>query len=188
MTRTYHIVGLTGSLRRASSNKTLLENAAGFLPSHFRYTYADLGDIPLYNQDLETDGIPEPVLRLAELCRSADGILISTPEFNGQITGVLKNALDWLSRKPVDTPLALKPVAIMGATPGLGGTARAQTNLRQLLFALNMDAVNRPEMQLRQAPSKFDAVGRLTDESSRDILRQLVDNLCAKVIGQASRE
>lgn len=184
MNPTYHIVGLTGSLRKASYNKSLLENAASFLPDGFRYTYADLGDIPLYNQDLEDGALPEPVLRLAELCRSADGVLISTPEYNGQITGVLKNALDWLSRNPVGTPLALKPVAIMGASTGLGGTARAQTNLRQLLVSLNMDAVNRPELLLRQAQGKFDAEGKLTDESSRDTLKLLVDHLCGKVIAR----
>lgn len=184
MNQTYHIVGLTGSLRRQSYNKTLLENAASLLPDNFRYTYADLGDIPLYNQDLEDGELPEPVLRLAELCRSADGVLISTPEYNGQITGVLKNALDWLSRKPVGTPLAQKPAAIMGASTGLGGTARAQTNLRQLLVSLNMDTVNRPELLLRQAQGKFDGEGKLADEATRDILKHLLDNLCAKVIAR----
>lgn len=180
MTQTFHIVGLTGSLRKASMNKTLLKNAALFLPENFTYTYADLGDLPLYNQDLEED-LPESVKQFAELCSSADGILISTPEYNGLITGVLKNALDWVSRKNIGAPLATKPVAIMGATTGPGGTARAQTNLRQLLFALDMDSVNRPELKLSQAHMKFNDEGRLSDFGTLQVLQQLVDKFVQKV-------
>ncbi|NIK71591.1 NADPH-dependent FMN reductase [Paenibacillus sp. BK720] len=180
MTQSYHIVGLTGSLRKASLNKTLLKNAAVFLPENYTYTYADLGDLPLYNQDLEED-LPESVKQFAELCSSADGFLISTPEYNGLITGVLKNALDWVSRKSIGAPLAAKPVAVMGATTGPSGTARAQTNLRQLIFALDMDPVNRPELKLAQAHLKFDDDGRLTDFATLQVLQQLVDKFVHKV-------
>lgn len=181
MTQSIHIVGLSGSLRKASFNTVLLDNASRFLSEDFQFTIADLSQIPFYNQELENN-LPASVQQFADLCHSADGILISTPEYNGQISGVLKNALDWVSRQNVQTPLALKPVAIMGATSGLGGTARAQTNLRALLFALNMDPVNRPEFQLPQAQNKIDEFGNINDLRSLQILQQLVNNFCVKVI------
>lgn len=180
MTQRLHIVGLSGSLRKASFNTTLLEQAKHFLPNDFDFSFADLSQIPLYNQDLEND-LPPAVKQFAELCRSADGILISTPEYNFQIPGLLKNALDWVSRQNVQTPLALKPVAIMGATMGMGGTARAQTSMRELLFSLNMDPVNRPEFMLSQAQNKFDESGKLNDPISLQILQQLVENFAVKV-------
>ncbi|GLX67890.1 NADPH-dependent FMN reductase [Paenibacillus glycanilyticus] len=175
-----HIVGLTGSLRKASLNKSLLKNAALFLPESYTYTYADLSDLPLYNQDLE-ENLPEEVKQFAELCKSADGFLISTPEYNGMITGVLKNALDWVSRKNIGAPLATKPVAVMGATPGPGGTVRAQMNLRQLIFALDMDPVNRPELKLSHATMKFDDDGRITDFATLQVLEQLMGKFVDKV-------
>lgn len=180
MAERLHIVGLSGSLRKASFNTMLLEQASDFLPEEFDFTLADLSQIPLYNQDLEND-LPLSVKQFAELCQSAHGFLISTPEYNAQISGVLKNALDWVSRQNLKTPLALKPVAIMGATAGMGGTARAQTNLRQLLFSLNMDPVNRPEFLLPQAQTKFDESAKLNDPMSVKILLQLVENFAIKV-------
>lgn len=180
MTTTYHIVGFVGSLRKQSINKALLLNAKGFLPANYQFTLADISEIPSYNQDLETD-MPQSVLKLAELCKSADGFLISTPEYNYSIPGFLKNAFDWLSRQNVGTPLATKPVAIMGATPSLFGTSRAQINLRELLFALNMDPVTRPEVLVPQAYPKFDEVGTFTDEAGRQFLQMLVEALVKKV-------
>ncbi|MCQ6561042.1 NADPH-dependent FMN reductase [Paenibacillus mendelii] len=177
---TKHIVGISGSLRKGSHNTLLLQQAQQFLPKDYQFTLADISQIPLYNQDDESN-LPAAVEQFAALCRSADGFLISTPEYNGQISGVLKNALDWVSRPIVQTPLALKPIAIMGSTMGMGGTARAQINLRNLLFALNMDPVNRPEFQLSQAHLKFDESGAFTDPNGLKILQQLIENLAVKV-------
>lgn len=180
MTERLHIVGISGSLRKNSYNTQLLHNAASLMPEEFQFTLADISVLPLYNQDLESE-LPEAVQQFAELCHSANGFVISTPEYNGQISGALKNALDWASRPAVQTPLALKPVALMGATPGMGGTARAQMNMRTLFFGLNMDPVNRPEFQLPQSHTKFDDTGALTDPMAQQIMQQLVDNLVTKV-------
>lgn len=171
-----HIVGFCGSLRKQSLNRALLQQAAGFLPGDYRFTEADLSVIPLYNQDLEAE-LPQPVRELAELVRSADAILISSPEYNHSIAGVLKNALDWLSRPAAGTPLVHKPVGIMGATPGRLGTVRAQIHLRDVLFSLNMAPINRPEVLVGEAAGKFDANGNLADEATAQVLKQLVDNL-----------
>jgi chromate reductase len=172
-----HIVGFCGSIRKDSINKALLLQASKLLPSYYRFTLADISQLPHYNQDLEND-LPASVRELAQLAQSADAFLISTPEYNYSVPGVLKNALDWLSRQFVGTPLASKPVAIMGATPGMFGTARAQVHLRDILFGLNMSPVNRPEVLVTQGDKKLDVHnGVLTDEASLAFLKQLVDNL-----------
>lgn len=158
MTSSPHIVGFAGSLRKESINKALLLNAKELLPEGYRFTLADLSEIPAYNQDLESD-LPAAVHELAALCQTADGFLISTPEYNYSVPGFLKNAFDWLSRPNVGRPLASKPVAIMGATPGMFGTSRAQSHLRDMLFGLNMEPVNRPEVLVPQAHTKFDETG-----------------------------
>jgi len=181
MTRTaLHIVGLCGSLRQHSINKSLLIQAGKLLPDHCQFTLADLSRIPLYNQDLEHD-LPASVRELARLAQSADGFLISSPEYNYSVSGVLKNALDWLSRSFVGTPLAAKPAAIMGATPGQFGTARGQVHLRDILFGLNMAPVSRPEVLVSHADAKFDEQGALTDETTLQYMKQLVDNLVEAV-------
>jgi chromate reductase len=174
--KTLHIVGFCGSIRKDSINKALLIQAGKLLPEHCQFTLADISQLPHYNQDLEND-LPSSVRELARLAQSADGFLISSPEYNYSVPGVLKNALDWLSRQFVGTPLATKPVAIMGATPGQFGTARAQVHLRDILFGLNMAPISRPEVLVPQAHTKFDDNGALTDETSLQFLKQLVDNL-----------
>jgi chromate reductase len=172
-----HIVGFCGSIRKDSINKALLLQASKLLPESCRFTYADISQVPHYNQDLEHD-LPASVRELAQLAQSADGFLISTPEYNYSVPGVLKNALDWLSRQFVGTPLANKPVAIMGATPGMFGTARGQIHLRDILFGLNMNPVNRPEVLIAEGDKKLDvSSGVLTDETGLQFLKQLVDNL-----------
>ncbi|RNB77496.1 NADPH-dependent FMN reductase [Brevibacillus panacihumi] len=180
MTGKPHIVGISGSLRKGSLNTKLLLNAKEYLPEHYRFTLADISELPHYNQDLEED-MPEAVLKLVELCKSADGFLFSSPEYNWSIPGVLKNALDWLSRQAVGTPLALKPAAIMGGTPGGFGTSRGQLHLREQLFALNLDTVNRPEVLVPQLHLKFDEEGQFTDEMGRKLLEQLMANFVQKV-------
>lgn len=180
MTTDKLIIGFSGSLRRGSLNTALLKEAAQLLPDNYTFVLANISALPLYNQELEAE-LPATITELAELCKKADGFLISTPEYNGSVPGGLKNALDWLSRAFLDTPLATKPVAIMGATPGLYGTSRAQFHLRDILFYLNMETVNRPEILLGQANTKFDESLTLTDEMGKKLLNQLMDNFTAKV-------
>jgi chromate reductase, NAD(P)H dehydrogenase (quinone) len=174
------IVGICGSIRKDSINKALLIEAGHFLPQPYQLEIADISTLPLFNSDLEED-VPESVQILGNLLGEADGVIISCPEYNSSITGALKNALDWLSRPATGTPLQNKPVAIMGATPGVLGTIRAQMHLREILFALNMDLVRRPELLIGQANGKIDASKHLIDERAISILKDLVGNLIEKV-------
>ena len=160
------ILGLAGSLRRQSFNRLALAAASELLPEGMRLEAFDLAPIPLYDEDVKAQGFPEPVARLREAIRAADGVLIATPEYNFSISGVLKNAIDWASRPP-ETPLPGKPVAMLGASTGLMGTVRAQLHLRQVCAGLNMLVLNKPEELIREAASKFDGAGRLTDEPTR---------------------
>lgn len=175
-----HIVGFCGSLRKDSYNLKLLKAAGELLPSHAKFTIADISQLPHYNQDLEAN-LPKPVVDLIDLAKSADAIVIATPEFNYSIPGVLKTALDWLSRQYADWPLKGKPAAIMGATPGTLGTVRAQMQLRQILLALDTRTVTRPEVYVGQVKSKFDENGNLIDETTRDFVKQLMDNLVQEI-------
>ncbi|MFT4413031.1 NADPH-dependent FMN reductase [Fredinandcohnia humi] len=181
------IVGICGSIRKESINKALLLQAEQFLPDDSKLVLADISGLPLYNSDLESN-MPVSVYKLAELVANADAVLISCPEYNSSVTGVLKNALDWLSRPAVNTPLVNKPVAIMGATPGVLATIRAQMHLREILFALNMDLVRRPELLIGQANGKFNEIGKLTDERALSIMNELIANLLEKVEEKRLRE
>ncbi len=181
VTKRPHIVGICGSLREDSLNKALLSYVGTLFPEHFQFSIADISSIPLYNQDLESD-LPPSVLELVHCVKSADAIVFSTPEYNHSIPGVLKNALDWLSRPAAGTPLAMKPAAILGATPGRLGTVRAQAHLRDILFALNMTLVTRPEVLIGEANTKFDKDGTLIDETSKKLVGQLIENLVHTVL------
>ncbi|MFS0862967.1 NADPH-dependent FMN reductase [Fredinandcohnia sp. 179-A 10B2 NHS] len=174
------IVGICGSLRSNSINKALLVEASKFLPNDSELVIADISNLPLFDSDLEGD-LPVSVKELVAIVSDADGYLISCPEYNSSITGALKNALDWLSRPVTGTPLVNKPVAIMGATPGVLATIRAQMHLREILFALNMDLVRRPELLIGQALQKFNEHGHLTDERALSIMEELVQQLMKKV-------
>lgn len=174
--QTLHFVGLSGSLRENSYNTALLREAGHLLPSNTTFTLADLSDIPMYNQDFESP-LPASVRQLKDLVKSADGVIMSTPEFNLSIPAVLKNAIDWLTRPSGQSSIDGKPVAIMGATMGMFGTMGAQIHLRQILNAINMHPVNKPSVMISAAHTKFDAVGHLTDEAARGFLKQLMDNL-----------
>jgi chromate reductase len=138
----------------------------------------DLAEIPVYNDDVRAEGYPPPVQRLRERIAAADALLFVTPEYNYSMSGVLKNAIDWGSRPP-DQPFNDKPVAIMGASGGPVGTARAQYHLRQTCVFLNMHVVNKPEVMIGGAPAKFDAELRLTDETTRGFVRDLLTSLAA---------
>ena len=174
-TERLHILGIAGSLRQGSFNKALLRAASDLLPPGATLEIYDrLGDIPLYNEDVERRGDPEPVRDLKDRITSADALLIATPEYNYGTPGVLKNAIDWASRPPAQTCLKGKPTAIMGASSGAHGTARAQAALRlSLVFTRTLILVD-PEVYVSKASEKFDVQGRLTDELTREFVRKLL--------------
>lgn len=166
-----NIVAISGSLRSASFNTALLNTCTELAPSGVKITLADISAIPLYNGDDQAAGFPPAVTALAEQIRAADGVLIATPEYNYSIPGVLKNALDWLSRVE-NQPFDGKPVGIMGAAMGALGTGRAQYHLRQVFVFLNGRLMNRPEAFVGTAHQKFDDNGQLTDKPTREFLER----------------
>ncbi len=168
------VVGIAGSLRAGSFNRALLRAARELAPEGMTIEIAEIGDLPLYNADVESAGLPAPVAALKQALQKADGLLIATPEYNYSIPGVLKNAIDWASRPPGKAPLNGKPAALMGATPGVWGTVRAQLALRQSLLFTETYLMLKPEMLVAKAAEKFDAEGRLTDETTREFLRKFL--------------
>jgi chromate reductase, NAD(P)H dehydrogenase (quinone) len=172
------ILGIAGSLRKGSYNRGALLAAQQLAPDGARIDIFDLDGIPLFNQDEERTP-PAKVVELKAKVRTADAILLVTPEYNYSVPGVLKNAIDWASRPYGDSAWHGKPVAIMGASAGVFGSARAQYHLRQMFVFLNMYPVNQPEVMIAQAQQRFDATGNLTDETSRKLIRQLLENLVA---------
>ncbi len=177
MSKPIHVLGFSGSLRRGSFNTALLRAAQELLPEGMRLETFDLSALHLYNADDEAAGFPEAVRDFTTRITAADALLIATPEYNYSIPGVLKNAIDWASRPPKDSPLNGKPVALMGASPGPSGTIRAQLHLRQVCVAVNMLPLNRPELLIMKASEKFDSAGRLIDEPTRQRLRELLPAL-----------
>ncbi|HEX3664807.1 MAG TPA: NADPH-dependent FMN reductase [Rhizomicrobium sp.] len=163
------VFAFCGSLRSGSFNRMTLRAAEELAPERMRFESFDIGEMPLYNEDVRQQGFPPSVEMIRDRIRAADAILFVTPEYNYSIPGVLKNAIDWASRPP-DQPFAGKPAAIMGASPSVFGTARAQYHLRQVCVYLNMFPVNQPEVLIAAADKKFDANGRLTDEITRQII------------------
>jgi chromate reductase len=170
------ILALCGSLRKESYNRKALRAAQELAPPSARIETFEIGTIPLYNEDLRADGYPPVVADLRDRIARADAILFVSPEYNYSVPGVLKNAIDWASRPPKQ-PFDGKPVAIMGASPGMLGTARGQYHLRQVCAAVNMFPVNRPEIMISFADKKFDETGKLTDEAARKFIRQLLEAL-----------
>lgn len=164
------VLAFAGSLRRASYNRALLRAALEVAPEGMAISVFDIADVPLYNGDVEAEGDPEPVARFKQAIRDADGLLIATPEYNHGVPGVTKNAIDWASRPPRQAPLDRKPVAILGASPGITGTARGQSQLRQAFGFTNSYCMPQPEILVYKAHEKFDAEGRLTDEKTREFL------------------
>jgi chromate reductase, NAD(P)H dehydrogenase (quinone) len=173
---TLKILGVCGSLRKASLNGALLRAAVELAPPGISIEFADISGIPPYNQDDDMSP-PQPVAEFKARIRAADGILFSTPEYNYSIPGVLKNAIDWASRPYGDNAWDGKPVAVMGASPGPLGTARCQYHLRQSFLNLNVVAVTRPEVMLGNAIQRFDADLKLTDEKSREMVARLLEAL-----------
>jgi chromate reductase len=170
------ILAFAGSLRKGSYNKALIRAALEVKPDNIAIEVFDLADIPPYNADLENQ-MPPKVVEFKNRIYAADALLIATPEYNYSIPGVLKNAIDWASRPNVGNPLEGKAVAIMSASTGRLGGARAQYHLRQTFVFLNMHPVNRPEVMLSDASHNFDENGNLTNEVTRNLIRQLLEAL-----------
>ena len=174
------ILGISGSLRRDSHNTSLLRAAAMSLPSGVELELFDgLGDLPHYNTDIDGDPPREPVARLREAIAESDGVLISTPEFNASIPGVLKNALDWASRPFPDNALRGKQVAVVGASTGLFGAVWAQAETRKVLETIGADVID-SELPVGQAHIAFGDDGDLADAGMRDALEGLVSLLAAR--------
>ncbi|MBP1761118.1 MAG: putative flavoprotein [Firmicutes bacterium] len=180
MSNEIKILGFSGSLRKKSFNSAALRAARELMPPGAILEIADLSMIPFFNEDLETEGVPQVVFDFNKKIADADALLIATPEYNYSIPPVLKNALDWASRG-ANKPLDGKPTAIMSASPGMFGGARAQYHLRQVCVVLNLQPLNKPEVFIMSADKKFDADGNLTDEYTRGAITKLLQALIDKV-------
>lgn len=176
--RPVNILGIAGSLRRDSYNRAALRAAQTLAPDDAKIEIFELDGITGFNQDDEMRP-PAKVVELKARVRAADAILLVTPEYNYSIPGVLKNAIDWASRPYGDNAWDGKPVAVMGASIGAIGTARAQYHLRQAFVFLNMYPINQPEVMIANAQDRFDASGNLADEKTRELIQQLLRNLVA---------
>ena len=170
------LVGISGSLRAQSYNSGALAVVGSVLPEGMAFDVASLADLPFYNADVEQHGFPATVKSFRSKVAAADALIFAVPEYNFSVPGVLKNALEWLSRPP-DSPTNGKPCAVFGASVSPLGTARGQFHFRHICVSLNMIAINAPHVDITNAKTKFDAQGRLTDQASIDLIRQLVDSL-----------
>jgi len=175
-----NILAISGSLRQHSINSGLLRSAESILPEGATLSFASLQAIPLFDADLETQGIPDGVALFKQQITEADGVLIATPEYNFSYPGVLKNAIDWASRGPV-RPFTDKPVAIIGASPGNFGTVRAQTDLRRLMHGMGSHVLPKPELLVNQAAQKFDDHILLIDEKTIAVYKTLLNNFAAYI-------
>lgn len=172
------IAAISGSLRKGSFNSATLRAAQELAPDDVTVEEVPIRDIPVYDDDVRLAGYPASVEAFRAAIAAADAVLFVTPEYNYSVPGVLKNAIDWASRPP-SQPFDGKPVGIMGAATGLLGTARAQYHLRQMLVFLNALPLNKPEVMIGQAATRFDDQLRLTDETSRALIRQHLEALAA---------
>ena len=167
------VLAMCGSLRKGSYNMAALRIAIAQKPPGMTIEVADISQIPLYNEDVRQQGFPPPVETLRGQIKAADALLFACPEYNYSMSGVLKNAIDWASRPP-DQPFAGKPCAMFGAGAGMAGTARAQYDLRRSCVFLDMHPLNKPEIFIGAAQTKFDASGRLTDDVARGLIRDML--------------
>lgn len=169
---TLNLVSICGSLRHGSYNAALQRALPELAPAGMTIrSLGSIGDFPLYNADTQAQAFPQPVTEMGAAIRKANGIIICSPEYNYSIPGVLKNAIDWLSRLP-EQPFANKPVLIQSASQGVLGGARMQYHLRQVMVFVEALVFNRPEVMLAQAQNKIDANGNLTDQATRDLIKQ----------------
>jgi len=172
-TSVVRVLGIAGSLRAASYNRAALRAAQALAPEGMTIEIFDLAPLPMYDGDLEAKGVPAPVAELWAKMAASHAVLFVTPEYNFSMSGPTKNCVDWISRDPAKAFLG-KPAAIMGASRGVTGTARAQYHLRQSMVLLDMHPVNKPEVFIGAAHTKFDAQGNLTDQPTRDFIGQLL--------------
>ena len=175
------IVGVSGSLRAASINSALLRAAAAEMPAGATLEIGSIKGIPLYDGDAEeAQGLPQAVVQLKEGIVAGDGLLLVTPEYNNSIPGVLKNAIDWLSRPSADIARVFggRPVAVIGASPGGFGTLLAQTAWLPVLKTLGTEAWFGGRLQVSRAGEVFDATGALVDQRVREQLRKFLADFC----------
>ena len=168
-----NVLGISGSLRAKSFNSGALRAAQELAPDGMSIDIADISGVPLYNGDVEAEGMPEAVVELRERVATADGLLIVTPEYNHSVPGVLKNAIDWVSRPP-SQPFDGKPMAIMGASPGRAGTIRSQNHLRQPFVSLDGLIMNSPQLMISGASGLFDGDANLTDDGTRESIGEFL--------------
>jgi chromate reductase len=161
------LLGICGSMRKASLNRALLRALGEVMPEGASLAMHDSIDLPIFSSDL-TD--PTAVVALKDAIAGAHGVVFAVPEYNYSIPGGLKNALDWVSRPPVSSPLRGKPVGIIGAATGMSGTIRAQLHLRQILVYSDTPCLGQPEVLIPRSHERFDGEGRLVDESTRQLL------------------
>lgn len=166
-------LGISGSLRAASFNTAALRAAIELAPEGIDVSIAPIDGIPLYNDDVRQAGFPPAVVALQDAIAAADAVLIATPEYNYSVPGVLKNAIDWVSRGNPQ-PFQRKPIGIIGVSPGAIGTARAQYDLRKMFVFLDGHVLNKPEVMISAAATRFDAAGHLTDEASRGFIASML--------------
>ncbi len=174
--KTLQVLGISGSLRKASYNTAALRACAELMPDGMNLTIATIGDLPMYNQDIFDAGIPAAVRRFEAELRAADGVLIATPEYNFSVPPVLKNAIDWVSKLPKQ-PWQDKPAALFSASQGPMGGARVQYDLRKILGQLWCHILPKPEVFIGAAQTKIDAHGKITDEATRKFLVDLLAGL-----------
>jgi len=171
---------LVGSLRKNSYNAAVARALPALAPAGVTIeTLGSIGDIPHYDADLQAEGFPDAVTEMGVTLQRADGVIIVTPEYNYSIPGALKNTIDWLSRLP-DTPLAGKVAAIITASPGAIGGARAQYHLRQTMVFLDLHVLNKPEVMIGACAAKIDEQGRLHDQPTRDIIARQISTLAER--------
>ncbi len=168
---TFKILAISGSLRKKSMNTASLHAARELAPEGVEIEIAEIGHLPLYNEDLRHEGsFPPDVLAFREKVRVADAFLFACPEYNYSVTPALKNVLDWCSRPP-NQPFAYKAAGIFGVAGGAAGTARAQSHLRGILVGLDVYAVNQPQVMIGAGHTKFDADGKFIDQQGRDFMK-----------------
>ena len=178
MNKEYNFAAISGSLRKGSFNTMVVRTLQKLAPSNIHIEHLSIAEVPFYNFDLHGKQFPEAVEVLNDKIVSADAVILVTPEYNYSVPGVLKNMIDIVSRSP-KKPFNMKPVGILGATPGLLGTTRAQYHLRQIMVAMNAYVMNKPEIMISQANVKFDNEGNLQDEKTKQYLENFIASLAA---------
>jgi chromate reductase len=176
MKKSYHFVAISGSIRKGSYNTLVLKTLQKLAPRHMTIEQLSIKEVPFYNGDLHEKKFPAHVERLNDAIKKADAVIFVTPEYNYSVPGVLKNTIDIISRSP-KKPFDMKAVGIMGASPGVLGTSRAQYHLRQSMVFLNAYAMNQPEIMIGKVNEKFDANNKLSDGETEKKLLEFLEAL-----------